>query len=116
MCSVYLYQGASNTPSPASKKVIILVFTMLLQPYLQCCVLFWGTQLGKLLKAHKCIHRMATKLVNRLEGRSHEQHQRSLELSNLEKSSPRDDYLALRGFLEKEQRGRCFSLVSSVRT
>lgn len=116
ICSIYLYQGASNTTLPASQKVLILLFTMLLQPYLECCVLFWDPQLGKFLKALRCIHRMATKLVNRLERMIHEQHLRTLELSNLEKSRPREAYLALYSFLEKEQRGRCFSLVSGVRT
>lgn len=111
MCSMYSYQGASNTTLPARQKVIMFLFTMLLQPCHKCCVQFWDTQLGKLLKALKCVHRMATKLLNRLEGMFCYQHLRTKGFSNLEKSRPRDGFLALYSFLEKEWRGRSWCLL-----
>lgn len=89
-------------------------FTMLLQSHLECCVQFWDTQLEKLLKALKCIHRMATKLVKWLESMSFEKHLRTLGLSDLEKSGLRDEFLALYSFLGKDCKGRCWSLLPGL--
>ncbi|KAK4827618.1 hypothetical protein QYF61_019543 [Mycteria americana] len=102
-----------------SKEVIILLYSVLVQPHLEHCVRFWALQFKKGVKVLECVQRKATKLVKGLEGMSCEEQLRTLGLSSLAKRRLRDDLVALYSFLRRgsrEEGADISSLVSSDRT
>ncbi|GAB0179974.1 mitochondrial enolase superfamily member 1 [Grus japonensis] len=102
-----------------SKEVIILLYSVLVQPHLEYCVWFWAPQFKKDVKGLECVQRRTRKLVQGLEGVSCEEQPRALGLATLERRRLRGDLMALCSFLRRgsgEGGAELFSLGSSDRT
>lgn len=64
-----------------SKEMIILLYSALVQSYLECHRKFWALQFNKDVKVLSYIQRMETKLVQGLEEISYEEQLKTLHLS-----------------------------------
>ncbi|PKU43821.1 pol- hypothetical protein [Limosa lapponica baueri] len=101
-----------HTIANRSKEVVILLYLVLAQPHLECCMQFWAPQRKKDVKVLDCIQRRADLLVKGLEWL------RTLNLSSFEKRRLMGDLIALYSFLRKgsiERGADLFSLGSSDR-
>ena len=68
-----------------SKKVIIPLYLVLMQPHLEYCVQFWAPQHKKGFDVLENIQKRATKQAKGMEGISCKERLRTLALSSLEK-------------------------------
>ncbi|GAB0179848.1 mitochondrial enolase superfamily member 1 [Grus japonensis] len=98
-----------------SNKVIILLYSALVQPHLE----FWAPHFKKDVKVLEWIQRRAIKLVKGLEEMSYEKELGTLSFSGLEKRRLKAKLITLYSFLRRasgEGGAELFSLVSSDRT
>lgn len=72
-----------NSTVNRTRKVIILLYLVLVRPYLEHCVQFW-THYKKEIETLKYILRRITKLVNGLEHKTYEDQLRKLGFLNLQ--------------------------------
>ncbi|KAK4831219.1 hypothetical protein QYF61_016056 [Mycteria americana] len=94
-----------------TKEVIVSLYSVLVQPHLECCVQFWAPQFQKDVKVLECL---LQRRVKKLEGMSYEEWLRTLE-----KEAEGGNLIALYSFLRRGSGGGgtdLFSLGSRDRT
>lgn len=107
-CILWQYRAqiplGSITHSIASRPrgVIILIYSMLVQPQPKHWVQCWVPPLKKAVKVLEYSQRRIIKLTMRLEGMSSEEQLRTLGLCVLEKRSLSGDFIALYSSLQRE--------------
>lgn len=67
------HPGVKHSRTSWSKEVMILLYSVMVWPYLEYCLQFWAPQLKKDVKVPKCIQRRASELVKGLEEMSYEE-------------------------------------------
>ncbi|KAK4816037.1 hypothetical protein QYF61_011027 [Mycteria americana] len=97
-----------------SREVIAPPGTSLVWHHLKYSVQFWVPQYKEDIKLWECVQRRMTKMVKGLEGKTYEEHQRSLSLFSLEKRRLRGDLITAYSFLKGGSRVGAADLFSLI--